>query len=57
MIMTGFGGYNATITLRQTAKAGVTVSLAETLARDSTAVGAFNLLQVLDLNALTQKIA
>jgi len=57
VIVAGFGGYNATIALRQTAETGVTVTLTETLARDSTAVGAFNLLQVLDLDALTQKVA
>jgi hypothetical protein len=55
--VTGFGGYDATIALRQTAETGVTVTLTETLARDSTSVGAFNLLQLVDLNALTQKVA
>jgi hypothetical protein len=55
--MTGFGGYDATIALRQTAETGVTVTLTETLARNSTTVGAFDLLQVVDLDALTQKVA
>jgi hypothetical protein len=55
--VTGFGGYDTTIALRQTAETRVTVTLTETLARDSTAVGAFNLLQIVDLDALTQKVA
>ena len=57
MIVAGFGGYDATIALRQTAETGVTVALTETLARDSTAVSALNLLQVVNLDALTQIVA
>jgi hypothetical protein len=57
VIVTGFRGYDATIALCKTGETGVTVALTETFARVAPAVGAFNLLQVIDSDSLAQIIA
>jgi hypothetical protein len=57
MIVTGFRGYDATVALCKTDETGVTVALTETFASVTPAVGAFNLLQVIDSDSLPQIIA
>lgn len=55
--MAGFRGYDATVALRKTGETGVTIALAKTFAGTTPAMGAFNLLQVIDFDSLAQVIA
>ena len=54
--MTVFGRYNAAIALREIGETGITVALAEAFFGDTTAVHAFDLLQILNSDALAEKI-
>ena len=54
--MAVFGRYNATVALREIGETGITVALAKTFFGDTTAVHTFDLLQVLDPDALAEVI-
>jgi hypothetical protein len=57
MKMAEFRRHDATVALRQADKAGITETLIETLFGNASAVHAFDLLQILDANTLTEVIA
>jgi hypothetical protein len=57
VIVTGFRGYDATVALCQAGETGITETLAETFAGATPAMYAFNLLQVFDLDSLSEIIA
>ena len=57
VIVTGFRGHDAAVALRETGETGITVALTEAFAGAAPTVYAFNLLQVIDFDSLTQVIA